>query len=329
MLTASALLLPVLGCTILESQWNQYLVWLSQNRSACWLWPVDCPSAPLQCKNIRRKWNALSYTPIQSIPISMGDTGKNWDGLGFRELCKDPRNTELCINPARIGLRFWLRMTGTTTDLGISSQTLSVKRTCGPCPPHTPAHTVSPGSPWGHSKTADPRDAARGVRHLPGTVKTGMRASLQSAIVPSKVSVWSLKPSARTDCRQVETPMARPRTSFAETGSDSPALKSFPIVAAALRVAGLMVLEAKVLDAEVLGRCVYTWFAAAWLVRWAGKFSLKAVYGREANIQLTGNSSGGHSWSQHANWCDKTAHSRVVFYFGQPNKALLCNNHAV
>ena len=41
-------------------------------------------------------------------------------------------------------------------------------------------------------------------------------------------------------------------------------------------------------DMEVLGRHGYTW-------------SLEAVYGREMNIQLSGNSSGGHSFRQHAN----------------------------
>ena len=63
------------------------------------------------------------------------------------------------------------------------------------------------------------------------------------------------------------------------------------------------------------------------------------AYGREMNIQLSGNSSGGHSCSQHANCmlpqletsvvlCDKTAHFRVAFYCPQ-HKVHLCNDHAV
>ena len=56
------------------------------------------------------------------------------------------------------------------------------------------------------------------------------------------------------------------------------------------------------------------------------KTMLEAAYGREINIQFSGNSSGGHSCSQHANCmlpqnlrhgivlCDKTAHFRVAFY---------------
>ncbi len=63
---------------------------------------------------------------------------------------------------------------------------------------------------------------------------------------------------------------------------------------------------------------------------------LETAYGREFNIQFTGNSSGGHSCSQHANCtlpqtceicgivpCDNIAHLRLVFYCGQP-KAHLC-----
>ncbi len=53
--------------------------------------------------------------------------------------------------------------------------------------------------------------------------------------------------------------------------------------------------------------------------------------GRGMNIKFTGNSSGGHSCSQHFNsimLCDKTAHLKVAFYGVQP-KLHLCNNHAV
>jgi len=77
------------------------------------------------------------------------------------------------------------------------------------------------------------------------------------------------------------------------------------------------------------------------------KFSetpLETAYVREMNIKFTGNSSGGHSCSQHVNSkrqkslktcdicgivpCDKTEHFRVAFYCGQP-KLHLCNNHVV
>ncbi len=52
----------------------------------------------------------------------------------------------------------------------------------------------------------------------------------------------------------------------------------------------------------ILGWCGYMWSAVARPVGCTAKFSemtLELDYGKEMNIQFTGNSSGGHSCSQH------------------------------
>ncbi len=95
-----------------------------------------------------------------------------------------------------------------------------------------------------------------------------------------------------------------------------------PIVAAAVR--SQTILEVKMLDVEVLGWCGYTWSA---VVSWmycqmycrldvlpnSLKCFLETAYDREMNIIFTGNSSGGHSCSQHAN-CTIPQNSRYLWH---------------
>ncbi len=96
--------------------------------------------------------------------------------------------------------------------------------------------------------------------------------------------------------------------SFPETVSDSLCRNSLVMqtdcCSSCLGSWSQTILEVNMLDVEVLGWCGYTWSAVVRPVGCTAKFSetpLKAAYGREMNIQFTGNSSGGHSCSQHAN----------------------------
>ena len=95
-------------------------------------------------------------------------------------------------------------------------------------------------------------------------------------------------------------------------------------------------------DVEVLGWPGYLHIVCGCEVGHTATFSkttLEAAYGREINIQLSGNVSGGHSCSQYANrtlpqlettvalCCVPKLHFLVAFYCPQ-YKVHLCNDHA-
>ena len=97
-------------------------------------------------------------------------------------------------------------------------------------------------------------------------------------------------------------------------------------------------------DLEVLGWRGYVWSAVVRSVGRTAKFPktmLKMAYGREINIKFSGNSSGGHSCSQHANCtlhhnlrnlalCCVTKLHILEWPFIVPiTKVHLCNDHTV
>ncbi len=118
--------------------------------------------------------------------------------------------------------------------------------------------------------------------------------------------ICPLKSVTTTKCSQVETPMRM--MSFPETVSDSLCRNSLVMqpncCRSCLGAWSQTISEVKMLDVEVLDWCGYSWSVVVRPVGCTSKFSetpLKTAYGREMNIQFTGNSSGGHSCSQHAN----------------------------
>jgi hypothetical protein len=77
-----------------------------------------------------------------------------------------------------------------------------------------------------------------------------------------------------------------------------------PTVSSAIHGWSQMIPQVKKSNVEVLGWRGYMWSVVVRPVGRTDKFSkttLAAAYGREINITFSGNSSGGHSCSQHAN----------------------------
>ncbi len=182
------------------------------------------------------------------------------------------------------------------------------------CPYHNPTATM------GHS--IHNIDISKPLTHTtpytlsaicPVQWKTGFIREENTSLkckTPSNVRIRPLKSVTTVNCSHVMTPMRTTsmQMSFPEMVSDSLCRNSLVMQidcsSSCPGVWSQTILEVKMLDVEVLGWCGYKWSAFGWPVGCTAKFSeliLETAYGRKTNIQFTGNSSGEHSCSQHAN----------------------------
>ncbi len=174
-----------------------------------------------------------------------------------------------------------------------------------------PAHTITPPPPWATRSTmltsTNRSPTRRHTRCLPSALYSEIwdssvkRTPPPKCQTPSNLRICPLKSVTTMICSQVETPMrtTNMQMSFPETVSDSLCRNSNRLLQ---QLFGWLVSDNLGGEDAGCGGPGLVWLHVVCDCE-AGfsEMPLETDYGREMSIQFMGNSSGGHSCSQHAN----------------------------
>ena len=293
-----------------------------------------------------------------SQKCSTGDTSgklcwpwKNWDIFSFQELCTDPCDMGCAIimlkhlvmvadewHNIRISSRYLC------IDISIDKMQLCLLSIAYACPYNKPTTTT-----MGHA--VHNVDISKPLAHMTPSARYSWNrdSSVKRALFQhgNGHRMWAVAPH-----RWANVEVGFNAELQSDPGEDDKHEDEFPwdgfwqFMHSFISCPGSWshtIRRVKKSDVEVLDWLGYTWSSVVMPVGRTDKFSkttLEVAYCREINIQFSGNSSGGHSCSQHANctlstWdicgivlCDTTSYFRVAFYCPQ-HKVHLCNDHAV